>query len=82
MVSQLVLLIMDLYILKNDFNSGKGGMDLITVDCSKSDLKVGDKVTLWGNSQIGVEILSAENNEIPRAFAHVFSTSKRKFINE
>jgi alanine racemase len=62
---------------------GKVSMDLITVDCTNSNLKVGDKVTLWGNSQIGVETLSAENNEIPYTFfTRVSQRVKRKFIHE
>ncbi len=62
---------------------GKVSMDLITVDSTNSNLKVGDKVTLWGNTQIGVDMLSKQNNEIPYTFfTRISHRVKRKFIHE
>ena len=61
---------------------GKVSMDLITIDCTNTDLNIGDDVTIWGSENHRIESLSKEVNKNPYTFfTGVTQRVKREYIN-
>jgi alanine racemase len=60
---------------------GKVSMDLFAVNCSNIDIKIGDKITIWGSNDFRIEHITSLTGKHPYLFlVSVSSRVGRKYV--
>ncbi len=59
---------------------GRISMDMITIDITGKDVKIGDEVILWGNSPLAHEIADLSETISYELFCHAGCHGKREYI--
>ncbi len=60
---------------------GRVSMDMITLDVTGLDIRLGDEVTLWGESPLAIEIASNSETIAYELYCHAGCQGQREYLN-